>query len=79
MGEGAARLVRIRMHVERGSLARGMRMAGGGGACAPSRAERGGEEADGWAQARKKKETSLKFETKVFPGSKSHQIFTRDR
>ena len=40
---------------------------------------RGEEEADGWARARKIKKTSLKFKTEMFPGSKIHQFFTRDR
>ena len=40
---------------------------------------RGEEEADRWARARKKKKTSLKFKTEMFPGSKIHQIFTGDR
>jgi len=40
----------------------------------------GGEgEDDMWARARKRKKSSLKFETKVFPSLKIHQIFTRDR
>ena len=44
-------------------------------------AEQGGGEgeADGWARPRKMNGSSLKFKTKVFPGSKIHQIFTRDR
>ena len=56
------------------------RMAGGVATCG-AEAEQGGgeEEADGWARARKKKKTSLKFEKKVFPGSKIHQMFTGDR
>jgi hypothetical protein len=42
--------------------------------------ERGGEgETDGWARARKIKVQVLKFEMKVFPDLKIHQIFTGDR
>ena len=64
----------------RGWLVRGARLAGGV-ATRARRAERreGEEETDGWAWARKKKETSLKFKTKVIPGSKIHQIFIGDR
>ena len=40
--------------------------------------ERRGKGADRWARARKIKRLSLKFEMKVFPGSKIHQIFTGD-
>jgi len=44
-------------------------------------AEQGGGEGedDKWARTRKRKKSSLKFETKVFPSLKIHQIFTRDR
>ena len=64
----------IRMHAEQGWPAAATRVT--------RLAERGGGregEADGWARARKRKETSLKFKTKVFPSSKIHQFFTGDR
>ena len=67
------------MHVERGLLARGARLAGGGDGCRAEQSRVGEEEADGWARARKRNGSSLKFETKVFPVSKIHQIFTGDR
>ena len=54
-------------------------LAGGVATRARRTEQRGEEEADGWARARKRKETSLKFKTKVFPGSKIHQMFTIDR
>ena len=60
---------------------RGARMADGGGdvwSPRQSREEDKGED-DKWARARKRKKSSLKFETKLFPGSKIHQILTRDR
>jgi hypothetical protein len=50
-----------------------------GDACGARRAKQRGEEADRWARARKIKRLSLKFEKKVFLGSKIHQIFTGDR
>ena len=71
-------------------VARQPRMAGAcpgvgprrGDACVPRRGRterRRGKEADGWARARKITVQVLKFEMKVFPGSKIHQSFSADR
>ena len=73
------RALRIRMRAKRGWPARGTKLAGAVATRARRTEQREGEEADGWARARKRKETSLKFKTKVFPSSKIHQIFTGDR
>ena len=63
-------------HGSRGWPVRVPEMVGGGGdvwRVRQSREEE--EETDMWARARKKKKVSLKFETKVFTGSKIHQFF----
>ena len=75
-------------HGTRGWPAHGARMAGGGGdvrratiraRLAEAKQGGGDGEDDRWARARKRNGSSLKFETKVFPGSNIHQIFTGDR
>jgi len=65
------------MHAERGWLAHGARMAGGGDACgAPSRTERGGGgEADGWARARKNKQIKFEIRNEGIPGLKNSPNF----
>lgn len=66
----------------RGWPVRVMRMAGGGGdTCGAPKQSREEERRrlTGGPGRGKMKKTSLKFETKVFPSSKIHQIFIGDR